>query len=132
MWRRAVQPADRGDTRSLYETLAEASENLGDAAQAAQPCEQAGQRDGGPGPPERLSEMVADKGCHSNDTLRDMAEIEVRTYVSEPDRGRRRWKGKSEEKAAVYANRRRIRGRRGKELLRGAGRVGGAHVCSSV
>ena len=110
-----VQPADRGD-----------------AAQAAQPCEQAGQRDGGPGPPERLSEMVADKGCHSNDTLRDMAEIEVRTYVSEPDRGRRRWKGKSEEKAAVYANRRRIRGRRGKELLRGAGRVGGAHVCSSV
>jgi len=118
-----VQPADRGDTTSLYETLAEASENLGEAAQGAQRCEQAGQRGGGPGPPERLSEMVADKGCHSNDTLRDMAEIEVRTYVSEPDRGRRRWKSKSEEKAAVYANRRRIRGRRGKELLRKRGEL---------
>ncbi len=108
-----VQPADRGDTTSLYETLAEASENLGEVAQGAE--------ERGQGPPERLSEMVGDKGYHSNDTVRDMAEVEVRTYVSEPDRGRRRWEGKSQEKAAVYANRRRIRGRRGRELLRKRG-----------
>src|SRR5439155_1835560 len=40
---------------------------------------------------------------------------------SEPERGRRSWKGKTEEQAAVYANRRRIRGERGKRLLRQRG-----------
>ena len=45
----------------------------------------------------------------------------VRTYMSEPDRGRRQWKNKAEEQKAVYANRRRIRGSRGKELLRQRG-----------
>ena len=70
-----------------------------------------------------MEEVVTDKGYHSGDTMRDMAEIQVRTYVSEPDRGRRRWKGKAEEQVAVYANRRRIRGRRGKELLRKRGEL---------
>jgi transposase len=45
----------------------------------------------------------------------------VRSYCSEPERGRRRWEGKKEEQAAVYANRRRIRGERGKRLLRQRG-----------
>jgi len=39
----------------------------------------------------------------------------------QPERGRRRWEGKAEEQAAVYANRRRIRGERGKKLLRQRG-----------
>ena len=43
----------------------------------------------------------------------------VRSYVSEPDRGRRHWKGQD----AVYANRRRIRGARGKRLLRQRGEL---------
>ena len=47
--------------------------------------------------------------------------MEVRTYGSESDRGRRRWKGKREEQAAVYGNRRRIGGERGKGLLRQRG-----------
>jgi transposase len=50
-----------------------------------------------------------------------LAEWEVRSYCSEPERGRRSWKGKAEEQAAVYANRRRIRGERGKRLLRQRG-----------
>jgi transposase len=50
-----------------------------------------------------------------------LAEWQVRTYCSEPERGRRSWKGKAEEQAAVYANRRRIRGERGKRLLRQRG-----------
>jgi hypothetical protein len=50
-----------------------------------------------------------------------MKQSGVRTYCSEPNRGRRNWKGKPEEKAAVYANRRRIRGERGKRLLRQRG-----------
>ena len=42
-------------------------------------------------------------------------------YVSEPKRGRRRWKGKEAERDAVYGNRRRIRGARGKRLMRKRG-----------
>jgi transposase len=63
-----------------------------------------------------VPEVVADKGYHSNDVLRNLAELEVRTYIAEPDRGSRNWKGKAAEKAAVYGNRRRIRGVRGKSL----------------
>jgi len=62
---------------------------------------------------------VTDKGYHSNDVLKDFEELNLRTYVSEPDRGRRDWSGETgaESQAAVYANRRRIRGDRGKRLL---------------
>lgn len=42
----------------------------------------------------------------------------VRSYISEPDRGRRNWKKKPAARAAVYRNRRRIRGPRGLRLLR--------------
>ena len=45
----------------------------------------------------------------------------VRSYVSEPARGRRKWRGKRKQQAATYANRRRVRGKRGKELLRRRG-----------
>src|SRR4029450_213475 len=43
------------------------------------------------------------------------------SYVSEPKRGRRRWRGKAAARAAVYSNRRRIRGARGIRLLRRRG-----------
>ena len=42
----------------------------------------------------------------------------VRSYISEPDRGRRNWKKKPDARDAVYRNRRRIRGARGQRLLR--------------
>jgi Transposase DDE domain len=47
----------------------------------------------------------------------------VRSYVAEPDRGRRKWTGKQEQQAAVYANRRRIGGNRGQQLLRRRGEL---------
>jgi len=47
--------------------------------------------------------------------------MEVRTYIAEPDRGPRKWNGKAAEKAAVYGNRRRIQGDRGKGLQRQRG-----------
>ena len=47
----------------------------------------------------------------------------ARCYISEPDRGRRDWKGKAEAQQAVYGNRRRIHGERGKELLRRRGEL---------
>jgi len=45
--------------------------------------------------PEGVEEVVADKGYHSNDVALDLAEIEVRTYIAEPDRGQRNWDGPS-------------------------------------
>jgi len=44
--------------------------------------------------------------------------VGVRSYLSEPDRGRRNWKNHPEARAAVYRNRRRIRSARGLRLLR--------------
>lgn len=70
-----------------------------------------------------MREVVTDKGYHSNAVLCDLAEMELRSYASEPDRGRRNWKGKSAERDAVHANRRRIRGNRGKRLLRKRGEL---------
>jgi transposase len=71
--------------------------------------------------PEGVEEVVADKGYHSNDVLVELAGMDVRTYIAEPDRGPRNWRGKVAEKAAVYGNRRRIQGQRGKSLQRQRG-----------
>ena len=100
-----VQPADEGDTRTYEETLTNAAENI----EKAHP-----ENDG-------IQELVADKGYHSNETLVALTELEIRTYISEPDRGRRNWKGNEAVRDAVYENRRRIRGERGRRLLRSRG-----------
>ena len=100
-----VQDADAGDTTTMIETLITAAEQVA----AVLPAE-AG-----------LAEVVADKGYHSNETMGAFAELDIRSYVSEPDRGRRTWKGKAAARDAVYANRRRIRGTRGQRLLRQRG-----------
>ena len=71
--------------------------------------------------PGGVEEVVADKGYHSNDVAVGFGEMEVRTYIAEPERGPRNWEGKQAEKEAVYANRRRIRGERGKRLQRQRG-----------
>ena len=71
----------------------------------------------------RIAEGVADQGYHRNETTRDLREQEIRTYIREPDRGRRDWEGKAAEQTAGYANRRRIRGERGKALLRKRGEL---------
>ena len=68
-----------------------------------------------------IAEVVGDKGYHSNETMVAFADLGVRSDVSEPDRGRRHWQGKAAARAAVYANRRRIRGARGQRLLRQRG-----------
>jgi len=115
-----LQGADLGDTTTLWNTMEESVENLRevtDDPKTAQCVEG-----------KVIAEVVADKGYHSNDTCRDMKEAGVRTYFSEPDRGERVWVDddghrKSAEQAAVYANRRRIRGQRGKALLRKRGEL---------
>lgn len=108
-----LQHADRGDTETVKTTLDEARENL--QAVAAEPEARRHLE-----PPR---DVVLDKGYHSNDTTRDLQEAGLRTYISEPKRGRRKWKGKTVERDAVYANRRRIRSAYGKKLLRKRGEL---------
>ena len=110
-----LQPADRGDTTSLGDTVEAAVANLLDV-----------QND--PATEKRvhkvaMEEVVADKGYHSNATMTELAGMEIRRYVSEPDRGGRDWKDQAEAQRAVYANRRRIRGKRGRRLMRKRGEV---------
>src|SRR5580704_1697528 len=69
-----------------------------------------------------LREVVTDKGYHSGGGLAEMS-ASVRTYVSVPQQPRRNWEGKGEQQAAVYANRRRVEGERGKSLLRRRGEL---------
>ena len=111
-----VQDASDGDTATLPETLIIAAEQV----EAVQP-EGAG-----------VEEVVADKGYHSDETLVGLGEVGVRSHVSEPERGRRCWQDKKtgetppEKRAAqkaLYANRRRVRGRRGRRLQRRRGEV---------
>lgn len=110
-----LQPADRGDTTSIGETIGQVDANLvavmKDEKAWAKLSEQV------------LRETVTDKGYHSDAVLTEQRGCEIRTYISEPDRGRRHWTDKTEEREAVYANRRRIRGERGRGLLRKRGEL---------
>jgi transposase len=68
-----------------------------------------------------MQEVGADKGYHSDDVLVGLEEVGLRSYISEPDRGRRRWRGDGLSQQAVYANRRRTGGERGQRLQRKRG-----------
>jgi transposase len=103
-----LQGADLGDTTSLVETAITAAEQV-EAAHAASPT------------PAALTELIADKGYHSNQTMIDLHAVGVRSYIAEPDRGRRDWTHAPEAQAPTYGNRRRVRGARGKRLLRQRG-----------
>jgi len=104
----ALHPADAGDTKTLGGTLAAATANLREVADDERTAGKLHER--------WASEVVLDKGYHSNQALLDLEEADFRGYVSEPDRGRRNWKDKEAERDAVYANRRRIKGSRGRRL----------------
>ena len=108
--------ADEGDTETIQETVAEAGERITTVVVDSDNDEVA-QRVSTEGP----REVVTDKGYHSRAVVRELAEWGVRTYCSEPNRGRQRWQDRREEQQAVYANRRRIRGERGRRLLRQRG-----------
>ena len=51
----------------------------------------------------------------------DLETVGRRSYVAEPDRGRRDWSKEPQAQIPVYANRRRIRGARGRFLMRQRG-----------
>ena len=100
-----LQEADQGDTTTIQTTLPEAVEQLEAVAAINDKVKTGG-------------ELVTDKGYHSKQTVLDMQSLGLRTYISEPDRGRQHWIDQHAERDAVYANRRRIRGDRGQKLMR--------------
>jgi transposase len=103
-----LQGADAGDTTTIVETATAAADQIADAqVDVAEP--------------QALDEIIADKGYHSNQTLIDLDAVGVRSYIAEPDRGRRDWSKTPEAQAPVYGNRRRVRGPRGRRLMRQRG-----------
>ena len=114
----SVYHADRSDADTLLESVTEAQENLDEAESGHE-----------------IAEAVADKGYHKNETLADCRECRIRTYIPEPERGKRRWTDKpAEYEQAFRANRRRVRGERSRRLQRQRSeRVerSFAHVCET-
>ena len=95
-------PQTMGDTRTMGDTLRMAREEVEAVGSGTQ-----------------VREVVTDQGNHSNETVLELQELGLRGYLSKTDRGRRNWKGKNRKyQASVYANRRRIWGRRGRRLQR--------------
>ena len=110
-----LQGADQGDTTTIHQTLAEAGEAMAESIEheaKTTPEKEPHVHLGG------VEEVVADKGYHSGEVLQDLHDGDVRSYIPEPDRGRRNWKGegKAEEQKRTYENRRRVKGDRGKRL----------------
>ena len=107
-----------GDTKTLCDTINQASENL----RALKDDDRVSDKISNAW----ASEVVTDKGYHSNDTMCDLGEMRLRTYISEPDRGRRKWMDREDgldARDATYANRRRIKGERGRALMRRRGEL---------
>ena len=109
-----------GDTESIGETVAEAG-----LAVAEQTVHRAVNEAG-------IEEVVADKGYHSNEVMRELAEWKLRSYVAEPERGARKWKGKAAEQAAVYAKSAADFQSAGQTSAGQARGTGGAEFCASV
>ena len=111
-----TQGGARGDSESVRETLPAAGFAVAEQiATATAPGQYKVHQQG-------LCEVVTDKGYHSGAALAEMSQS-VRTYVSIPEQPRRKWEGKAEQQAAVYANKRRVEGERGKSLLRRRGEL---------
>ena len=98
-----------GDTGTITDTLVQATANLAALKEDDRVAEKVAEN--------FMSETVLDKGYHSRQTMLDLEAMQIRSYTSEPHRGKQKWDGDTEARDAVYANRRRIRGERGKALL---------------
>jgi transposase len=114
----AVHPAGEGDTTTLLGTLEQACTSLQEVRE-----DETVQADTSA---LHVQDVVTDKGYHSAQTLANLEEVELRGYVSEPDRGRQNWTArdpqeqefKRQAQQAVYRNRRRRKGRRSQRLHR--------------
>jgi transposase len=91
-----IHPADQGDTTTLPDTLAAADTNL--AAVDAAPTV------------EDPAELIADKGYHSRDGLKDLEDGAWKSRIAEKKvSGVHRWRDDHAARRAVYNNRARLR-----------------------
>jgi transposase len=114
-----VYTANTGDTDTLVDSVMEAEVHLTNAGLEA-----------------NIKEVVADKGYHAAHTLELATDLNLRTYIPEPQRHKKlRWTDKPPEyKEAVYANRRRGKTEKSRRLQRQRSeRVerSFAHVCET-
>ena len=101
----AIHPADQGDTTTLPETLQAAAANL--AAVGAAPT------------PEDPAALIADKGYHSRDALKDLDDGAWKSRIAEKKvRDVSRWHGDDAARRAVYNNRARLRSGVAKEAFK--------------
>ena len=114
-----MQAATAGDTNTLpLKTLTANAVSISVKSLVAT------RRDGATESGEVPLELVLDKGYHSNDSLVLLKKKSKCGAIAQSRTvGAAIWIGKQEEKAAVYQNRRRIRGERGKRLLRQRGEL---------
>ncbi len=105
-----IHPADQGDTTTILPTLDDAQAKL-DAVK---------DKEDEPGIDEPF-DLVADKGYHSREVLKDLP-ASCRSRISEPKhKGQLRWRGDIEARDAVYGNRARLTSCKAKALMRARG-----------
>jgi transposase len=114
-----ITPATDSDAETMIDSVMQAQMNLEAAGSEA-----------------KIEEAAADKGYHKLGTLELADDLNFRTYIPEPKRRYRyRWVDKSAgQQKALYANRRRMRGQRGKRLQRQRSEQverSFAHVCET-
>jgi transposase len=98
-----IYPADHADTQTLVDSVMEAIENVKQA-----------------GAETEVEEVVADKGYHAAETIELADDLNFRTYIPERKKQyRSRWTDKPAAlKRAVYANRRRLKRAKSRQLQR--------------
>lgn len=97
-----IAPADRGDSQTAPQTLMGAQVNLIAAGSEVS-----------------ITQAVMDKGYHDNGLLDFCRNVAVRTYIPERQQKRRCWTDKpASYEQSFRANRRRVRGQKGKALNR--------------
>ncbi len=100
-----IHPADQGDTTTLPATLAAAEANLA-AVDAAPTLEDP-------------AELVADKGYHARDRLKELEDGAWKSRIAEKKvAGVSRWHGDDDARRAVYNNRARLRSGVAKEAFK--------------
>jgi hypothetical protein len=98
----SIRHANEADTETIVDSIMEAQTNLSEARIDVE-----------------IEEAVADKGYHATDTLELADSLNIRTYIPERRRAKRKWRGVPDEKRRAYINnRRRTSGARSKRLQR--------------
>ena len=97
-----IHHADKGDTKTLYDTLNSAQNALSTVGKAPISTSK--------------TEVVGDKGYHSREVLKDFEDGPWKTRIREPKSNTfHSWNGDHQARRAVYNNRQRLKSGKGRE-----------------